>query len=133
MRRLVFTALPGLAMSTASTQAADWLTFMGDAAHGMFGQPRDGHRRADPRDFYRSSPLVTEGRAVFGSSDGHVYALDAATGQLRWRHDAKGSWMPGTHVRRLGAFIASPVWMQGQLIVADALGRVRAFRPMAKS
>lgn len=129
MRRLVFTALPGPAMSTASTQAADWLTFMGDAAHGMFGQPRDGHRRAGPRDFYRSSPLVTEGRAVFGSSDGHVYALD----QLQWRHDAKGSWVPGTHVRRLGAFIASPVRMQGQLIVADAVGRVRAFRPMAKS
>lgn len=300
------------------------------AAHGMFGLPRDGHRRADPWDFYLSSPLVADGKVVFGSSDEHVYALDAktgamvwayktgglvhaapvlagsrvivgawdsalyaldlatgalawrhqtgadhkdsvmlgiqaaasvdgdtvyagsrdgffyaldaATGQLRWRHDAKGSWVPGTaainasqvfvptsdagvltvldkrsghklydfptqvwtfaspllvgnsvvvatmdgqvhqldaasgsplwrfmtperlantrgildaegkfdgqrlygtrpdemvsaveHVKRLGAFIASPVWVDGQLIVVDALGRVRAFRPAAKS
>ncbi|MFT7772411.1 PQQ-binding-like beta-propeller repeat protein [Roseateles sp.] len=300
------------------------------AAHGMFGLPRDGHKRADPWDFYLSSPLVADGKVVFGSSDEHVYALDAktgamvwsyksggmvhaaparadsrvivgawdsalyaldlatgalawrhqtgadhkdsimlgiqaaasvdgdmvyagsrdgflyaldaATGQLRWRHDAKGSWVPGTaainasqvfvptsdaglltvldkrsgrklydfptqvwtfaspilvgdslvvatmdgqvhqldaasgkplwrfmsperlanargildaegkfdnqrlygtrpdemvsaleHVKRLGAFIASPAWVQGHLITVDALGRVRAFRPMAKS
>ncbi|NCT84711.1 MAG: PQQ-binding-like beta-propeller repeat protein [Comamonadaceae bacterium] len=296
------------------------------AAHGMFGLPRDGHKRTDPWDFYLSSPLVADGKVVFGSSDEHVYALDAksgamvwayktggmvhaaparagsrvivgawdsalyaldlatgalawrhqtgadhkdsvmlgiqaaasvdgdmvyagsrdgflyaldaATGQLRWRHDAKGSWVPGTaavgasrlfvptsdgfvlavldkrsgrqlyevptkvwtfaspilvgdslvvatmdgqvqqldaasgrplwryqtpqrqanvrgildaegrfdnarlygrrademvsgveHVKRLGAFIASPLWVQGQLIVVNALGRLSAFRP----
>lgn len=36
-------------------------------------------------DFWLSSPAVDSGRVYFGSGDGHVYALDAATGELRWK------------------------------------------------
>ena len=32
-----------------------------------------------------SSPAVGEGGVYVGSSDGHVYAFDADTGELRWR------------------------------------------------
>jgi eukaryotic-like serine/threonine-protein kinase len=39
----------------------------------------------DPFDFYLSSPTVTDGTVYFGSGDGHVYALDAATGAQKWR------------------------------------------------
>lgn len=40
----------------------------------------------DPFDFYLSSPTVWNGAVYFGSGDGHVYALDAASGAIRWKH-----------------------------------------------
>lgn len=36
-------------------------------------------------DCYLSSPAVWNGRVYFGSGDGNVYALDAASGALKWR------------------------------------------------
>jgi outer membrane protein assembly factor BamB len=36
-------------------------------------------------DVYLSSPVVEGGAVFFGSGDGHLYAVDAATGSLRWR------------------------------------------------
>ena len=39
----------------------------------------------DPFDFYLSSPALWGGAVYFGSGDGNVYALDAATGTLKWR------------------------------------------------
>jgi outer membrane protein assembly factor BamB len=39
----------------------------------------------DPWDFYLSSPAVRNGAVYFGSSDGNVYSLDAASGALKWK------------------------------------------------
>jgi len=39
----------------------------------------------DPWDFYLSSPSVSSGAVYFGSSDGNVYSLDAASGELKWK------------------------------------------------
>jgi outer membrane protein assembly factor BamB len=39
----------------------------------------------DPFDVYLSSPVVWHGSVYFGSGDNNVYALDAATGALRWK------------------------------------------------
>jgi eukaryotic-like serine/threonine-protein kinase len=39
----------------------------------------------DPWDFYLSSPTVVDGAVYFGSGDGHVYAVDAQTGALKWK------------------------------------------------
>ena len=39
----------------------------------------------DPFDVYLSSPTVADGAVYFGGGDGNVYALDAATGALRWK------------------------------------------------
>ena len=39
----------------------------------------------DPFDCYLSSPMVWNGAVYFGSSDGNVYAVDAANGSLRWK------------------------------------------------
>ncbi|MEA5445602.1 PQQ-binding-like beta-propeller repeat protein [Gammaproteobacteria bacterium AB-CW1] len=44
----------------------------------------------DPWDFYLSSPLVADGRVHVGSSDGHLYTLDADTGELLWRYRTAG-------------------------------------------
>lgn len=40
----------------------------------------------DPFDFYLSSPAVWNGAVHFGSGDGNVYALDAATGAVKWKY-----------------------------------------------
>jgi outer membrane protein assembly factor BamB len=39
----------------------------------------------DPFDVFLSSPVVAAGVVYFGSGDGNVYALDAASGALRWK------------------------------------------------
>jgi outer membrane protein assembly factor BamB len=40
----------------------------------------------DPFDFYLSSPAVWNGAVYFGSGDGNVYALDAASGAVKWKY-----------------------------------------------
>ncbi|GAB3388333.1 outer membrane protein assembly factor BamB family protein [Massilia agri] len=60
------------------------------AAHGMFGLPRSGEPVPDPWDLYLSSPLVHQGKVYVGSSDGHLYALEAKTGALAWAHRTGG-------------------------------------------
>jgi outer membrane protein assembly factor BamB len=39
----------------------------------------------DAWDVFTSSPAVVDGRVYYGSGDGHVYAVDAATGLLQWK------------------------------------------------
>ena len=39
----------------------------------------------DPFDVYLSSPVVVGSSVFFGSGDGHLYAVDAGTGALRWK------------------------------------------------
>jgi eukaryotic-like serine/threonine-protein kinase len=53
-------------------------------ARGLHGLTPAVQTIADPMDLFLSSPAVDQGKVYFGSSDGHVYALDAATGALRW-------------------------------------------------
>jgi len=37
-------------------------------------------------DTWQSSPAVVNGIVYFGSGDGNIYAVDAASGQLKWKH-----------------------------------------------
>src|ERR1700733_1610330 len=39
----------------------------------------------DPFDFYLSSPVVWNGAVFFGSGDGNIYSLNAASGELNWK------------------------------------------------
>ena len=39
----------------------------------------------DPFDFYLSSPTLSGDAVYFGSGDGNVYSLDAASGKLNWK------------------------------------------------
>lgn len=51
----------------------------------------------------KSSPIIVNGVVYIGSDDGHLYALDAATGELKWKYNA------GKPVR------SSPAVMNGTL------------------
>jgi eukaryotic-like serine/threonine-protein kinase len=54
-------------------------------AKGLHGMQPKNQTIADPFDIYLSSPVVADGAVYFGSGDGNLYALDAATGDLRWK------------------------------------------------
>jgi len=54
-------------------------------AKGLHGMLPMTQTIADPFDVYLSSPLIVGGVVYFGSGDGHLYALDAASGGLKWK------------------------------------------------
>lgn len=56
--------------------------FAGKHLHGL--QPKE-ETMPDPWDFFLSSPAVWNGVVYFGSGDGNIYALDAASGALKWK------------------------------------------------
>ena len=56
--------------------------FTAPGIHG--GMPRT-QMMADPFDMFLSSPTVDAGTVYVGSGDQHVYALNAATGALKWK------------------------------------------------
>ena len=55
-------------------------------ARGLHGMQPATQTIADPFDIYLSSPTVADGVVYFGSGDGNIYALDAASGSLRWKY-----------------------------------------------
>jgi outer membrane protein assembly factor BamB len=55
------------------------------AAKHLHGSEPAAETMPDPWDCYLSSPVVTNGKAIFGSGDGAVYALAAATGAVVWK------------------------------------------------
>ena len=54
-------------------------------APGIHGIMPQNERMPDPFDVFLSSPAVSGGTVYVGSGDHNVYALDAATGALRWK------------------------------------------------
>ena len=54
-------------------------------AKGLHGQLPKNQTIADAYDVFLSSPVVVNGTVYFGSGDGHVYALDTKSGELRWK------------------------------------------------
>ena len=76
-------------------------------AKGLHGMQPKNQTIADPFDIYLSSPTVAEGKVYFGSGDGYLYALDAVSGQLRWK------FKTGDVVH------ASPAYSQGVVFVGS--------------
>jgi eukaryotic-like serine/threonine-protein kinase len=54
-------------------------------AKGIHGLQPKNQTIPDPWDVYLSSPVVVDGAVYFGSGDGNLYALDARSGELRWK------------------------------------------------
>jgi len=55
------------------------------AAKHLHGAEPASETMPDPFDFYLSSPVIWNGGVYFGSGDTNVYALDAASGNLKWK------------------------------------------------
>jgi len=55
------------------------------AATHLHGAEPAAETMPDPFDFYLSSPVVVNGAVYFGSGDTNIYALDAASGNLKWK------------------------------------------------
>ena len=55
------------------------------AAKHLHGSLPAAEVMPDPFDFYLSSPVITGGAVYFGSGDTNIYALDLATGKLKWK------------------------------------------------
>lgn len=53
-------------------------------APGIHGISPRAEMMPDPFDMFTSSPVVADGRVYFGSGDGNIYAVDAASGRLSW-------------------------------------------------
>jgi len=73
----------------ASTGKSRW-TFTTGGEHrfsalGVGGLKPSSEMMPDPWDLFISSPTVVDGVVYFGSGDSHVYAVDAATGGLKWK------------------------------------------------
>jgi outer membrane protein assembly factor BamB len=56
-------------------------------AKGLHGMQPAAQTFFDPFDVFLSSPAVEAGVVYFGSGDGRVYAVDAASGEERWRFE----------------------------------------------
>ncbi len=73
----------------AATGAEKWnFATQGERRHtaaGMEYAAPSTEVMPDPWDLFLSSPTVLDGTVYFGSGDGHVYAVDAVTGALRWK------------------------------------------------
>lgn len=84
-------------------------------ARGLHGSRPRTQTVADPYDVFLSSPVVAGGTLWVGSSDGHLLALDAATGALRWR-------------QRTGDVVhASPAVSDGIVVVGSWDGGLYAY------
>jgi len=55
------------------------------SARHLHGAEPAAELMPDPFDIFLSSPALAGGTVYFGSGDGNVYAVDAATGALRWK------------------------------------------------
>ena len=55
------------------------------AAKHLHGSQPVAETMPDPFDFFLSSPAVWNGAVVFGSGDGNIYSLNAASGALNWK------------------------------------------------
>ena len=86
----------GVLALLAGTNAVGQASFRGDSAHsGVYASQ-------GPRQFHRvrwafptgsrivSSPVYADGTIFFGSDDGNLYAVEAATGRQLWRHATGG-------------------------------------------
>jgi outer membrane protein assembly factor BamB len=88
--RVIFSSLDGLVQALEADSGKPLWTFHTEGerrftAPGLHGvQPRT-ELMPDPFDVFLSSPVVDGDRVYIGSGDGHVYALDLATGGLRWK------------------------------------------------
>jgi eukaryotic-like serine/threonine-protein kinase len=119
--------------ATPATGAPATVGFRGAARNGWFAGALPRTRPAALWTFatggpVRSSPLFVDGTVFFGSGDGNLYAVDAATGRERWRFStgAPVDGSPAYTARRAGGALVVVASRDGFLHAIDAAtGRER--------
>jgi outer membrane protein assembly factor BamB len=89
-RRVIVSSLDGLIHAVdAVSGKAIWTFRTGGerrfSAPGIHGAQPATEQMPDPFDVFLSSPALSGGTVFIGSGDHHVYALDAASGALKWK------------------------------------------------
>ncbi|MBI2864328.1 MAG: PQQ-binding-like beta-propeller repeat protein [Chloroflexi bacterium] len=74
-----------------------------------------GHTGDSRTTSFVASPLVHNGAVYVGCMDHHLYALDASTGQLKWKSPDMGH-----------GIASAPVWTEGMVVVGANDGKVHA-------
>lgn len=92
--------------------ALRWRTALHDES--LAGKPAPDNPTFNHR---AATPLVIDGTVYCGSSDGGLYALDAATGAKRWRHDAGAPVFSG--IGRHGDDLLMFGTMDGSVVLLD--------------
>ena len=102
------------------TAGASWRTFRGDrafsgVASGELPDRLKLYWRFETGGAVKSSPVIADGRVFVGSDDGHLYALDLATGDKLW------SYKTGDAVE------APPLLVEDRVIVGSADANLYCF------
>jgi len=92
-------------------------------APGIHGAIPRTERMPDPFDVFLSSPAVANGTIYIGSGDQHVYALDAATGAMKWKFATGDVVHASPAVARGVVYIGS--WDRNLYALDAATGRER--------
>jgi outer membrane protein assembly factor BamB len=82
----------------------------GPAEMAAIGLEQERQRAREGRALVTASPIVAEGTVYVGSWDFRMYALDAATGAVRWSFDA-------------GAPVAAGASLYGELLIIATQGK----------
>jgi len=104
-----------------ATGALRWSVPLHDeklAGHPAPNNPTFNHRAA--------VPLLLDGVVYCGSSDGGVYALDAATGERLWRHDARAPVFSGIGLHGHDTLMFGT--MDGSVVLLDRRTRTETLR-----
>jgi outer membrane protein assembly factor BamB len=101
--------------------ALRWLVPLHDEK--IAGQPAPDNPTFNHR---AATPLLLDGGLYCGSSDGGLYALDPATGQTRWRHDARAPVYSGVGVHGTDTLMFGT--MDGSVVLLDRRTRKETFR-----
>ncbi len=92
-------------------------------------EPVGGNWRFKTKGVVRSSPLIADGTAYFGSDDRHLYAVDIQTGLEKWRFETAGSIVSSPTITKGIVFFGS---REGYLYAVDAISGQEKWRFRAK-
>lgn len=92
-------------------------------APGIHGAIPPTERMPDPYDVFLSSPAIANNTVYIASGDQHVYALDAATGVVRWQFEAADVIHASPAVANGLVYIGS--WDRNLYALEAATGRER--------